>query len=137
MIGRAAALLLLAWPAAALGAPLCGAAFGDTDVRRVEMPGFTLAFRPEPVEIEAGELFQLRIAVCGREGGPAPDLVRVGAWMPEHGHGMNYAPLLARQEDGTWRAEGMLFHMAGRWEMQFDLGTPVRTERLTVEETVE
>ncbi len=133
---RPAAALLLLWPAAAAAAG-CGSEFGEADVRRIEQPRYTLAFRPEPAELEPGQLFALRIAVCGRAGGAAPALVRVGAWMPEHGHAMNYDPLLARQADGSWRADGMLFHMSGRWEITFDLGTPTRTERLTAEETVE
>lgn len=132
---KAAALLLL-WPAAAAAAD-CGADLGAADVRRIERPRFTLAFRPEPVEFELGAVFRLRIVLCGRVGAPAPDLVRLDAWMPEHGHGMNYAPLLSREADGSWRADGMVFHMAGRWEITFDVGSHSRTERLVAEETVE
>ncbi|BBK38111.1 hypothetical protein STAQ_31890 [Allostella sp. ATCC 35155] len=132
---KAAALVLL-WPAAAAAAD-CGATLGEADVRRIERPRYTLAFRPEPAEFELGEVFRLRIVLCGRAGAPAPDLVRLDAWMPEHGHGMNYAPLLSREADGSWRADGMVFHMAGRWEITFDVGTPSRTERLVAEEAVE
>ena len=52
---RAAALLLLLWPAAAAAAE-CGAALGDADVRRIELPRYTLAVRPEPAALRAGDL---------------------------------------------------------------------------------
>jgi hypothetical protein len=42
--------------------------------------------------------------------------------MPEHRHGMNYAPSLQALGDGRWRAEGLLWHMSGRWELRFELG---------------
>jgi hypothetical protein len=36
--------------------------------------------------------------------------------MPEHRHGMNYTPRLARSPNGLV-ADGLLFHMAGRWQL--------------------
>jgi len=57
--------------------------------------------------------FALRISLC-----PArAELVRVDATMPEHRHGMNYKVRLTRQEPGRWTAEGLLWHMPGRWEL--------------------
>jgi hypothetical protein len=50
--------------------------------------------------------------------------------MPEHQHGMNYRPSLKARGGGRWRAEGLMFHMAGRWELRFDVEAGGRVERL-------
>ncbi|MCC7276595.1 MAG: FixH family protein [Alphaproteobacteria bacterium] len=136
---RAAALavaLLAAGHAPTAAGAACGDDLGVAGVRRIERPAHVLAYRPEPATVEPGALFALRVAVCGR-GAPAPDLVRVDAWMPEHGHGMNYGPVVTAERDGRWRVDGLMFHMPGRWEIRFDVGTRQRTERLAAEETVE
>ncbi|MGE0716232.1 MAG: hypothetical protein AB7P02_12385 [Alphaproteobacteria bacterium] len=132
---RLALLAALAVPPAASAAQ-CGDGLGAADVRRVEGRGFTLAYRPEPVELETDTLFSLKVVVCGRDGA-APALVRVDAWMPEHGHGMNYATVLTSDGAGGWRVDGLLFHMPGRWELRFDVGTRQRTERVVAGESVE
>jgi hypothetical protein len=41
--------------------------------------------------------------------------------MPEHRHGMNYRSSLQPLGGGVWRAEGLLWHMAGRWELRLDV----------------
>ena len=69
---------------------------------------------------------ELLVTVC-----PAgARLVRVDATMPEHRHGMNYRPTLAEAGDGRWRVQGMLLHMAGRWELRFDTEAPAGRESL-------
>jgi YtkA-like protein len=83
--------------------------------------------RAHPARGERGrEHFVLEFAVC-----PAPESVRVDAWMPEHRHGMNYRPTVARLGDGRYRAEGLMLHMAGRWELVFDVRSGDSVERLT------
>ncbi len=75
------------------------------------------AWRVEPAPIVVGRPFVLWVSLC-----PAPaQLVRVDATMPEHRHGMNYRPTLHKAPDGRWRAEGLLWHMAGRWELRLDV----------------
>lgn len=54
--------------------------------------------------------------------------VQVDAQMPEHGHGMNVAPTILLVSSGAV-AEGMLFHMAGRWEVDIDIDDGVTVER--------
>jgi hypothetical protein len=49
--------------------------------------------------------------------------------MPEHGHGMNRVPKIEAKEGGRFRAEGLLFHMPGRWELYFDVTRGALTER--------
>jgi hypothetical protein len=44
---------------------------------------------------------------------------------------MNYRPTVVSKGDGRFRAEGMLFHMPGRWEVIFDLDAPGTHERIT------
>jgi hypothetical protein len=56
--------------------------------------------------------------------------LRVDATMPEHRHGMNYRPVVSARS-AAYRAEGMLFHMPGRWDVTFDVEGNGRSERLT------
>ena len=91
-------------PAAADGAPLRAGAV-------------QLAWRAEPVKISIGQPFALRLQLCPAEAA----LTRIDATMPEHRHGMNYQPSLQNLGGGRWRVEGMLWHMAGRWELRFDV----------------
>ena len=71
----------------------------------------------QPSAIVVGEPFALLVTVC-----PAhARLLRVDASMPEHRHGMNYRPSLEPLGQGRWRAEGLLWHMSGRWELRLDV----------------
>lgn len=91
---------------------------------------YMLAFRSDPLRIETGEPFALVLNVCTKNGKPA-ELVAVDAQMPEHRHGMNYRPSIVGGENGRYRAEGLVFHMPGRWELTFDVRAGEETERLT------
>lgn len=91
---------------------------------------YMLAFRSDPLRIEAGEPFALILNVCTKNGKPA-ELVAVDAQMPEHRHGMNYRPSIVSSDNGRYRAEGLVFHMPGRWELTFDVRAGEETERLT------
>ncbi len=91
---------------------------------------YLLAFRPDPVRIEVGEPFALVVNVCTRRG-EAAELVAVDANMPEHRHGMNYRATIVAKGDGRFRADGLLFHMPGRWEINFDVRAGDESERLT------
>ena len=63
-----------------------------------------LAFRAEPIRVQVGLPFMLLMNVCTKRNEPA-ELVRVDATMPEHRHGMNYRPTLARQGEGRYVAD--------------------------------
>jgi len=93
---------------------------------------YMIAFRPEPMRIEVGEPFALLFNICTKDGNPA-ELVAVEATMPEHKHGMNYRPTIVSAGDGRYRAEGMVFHMPGRWEVAMDVRAGEESERLTHE----
>jgi hypothetical protein len=113
--------LLLAWIAAA-SPPGCELPGGEA--RRIESPLHVVLYRMQPAP-RVGEHFALEFAVC-----PAPEVVRVDATMPEHRHGMNYRPTVTAQGGGRYRAEGLMFHMAGRWELVFEVRAGGATERL-------
>ena len=53
----------------------------------------------------------------------------IDSWMPHHRHGMNVAPRITSEGPGRWRAEGMLMHMSGLWEVDVDLAREGRSER--------
>ena len=57
------------------------------------------------------------------------DRALIDSWMPHHRHGMNVAPRIAAEGPGRWRAEGMLMHMSGLWEIDVDLVRDGRSER--------
>lgn len=96
---------------------------------------FTVDFQTTPDPIPTNEPFDLRFRVTPKQA-PAPGAefrVEVDARMPAHFHGMNRAPKLSRRPDGSYAAEGMLFHMPGHWELYFDVSQAGRTERAQVD----
>jgi hypothetical protein len=85
-----------------------------------------IAWQVPGAAIEVGRHFVLDVQLC-----PAGAVLqRVDATMPEHRHGMNYRPSLQSLGGGRWRAEGLMFHMPGRWELRFDVTDGGRTETL-------
>jgi cytochrome c peroxidase len=118
-LALAAAGLALAGAAAACVPPLEGT--------RLESPRFVLAFKPEPIAV--AQHFALEVAICSKSAAAA-ESIRVDAHMPEHRHGMNYAPALKPLGTGRWRAEGLMFHMPGKWELVFEIRAAGRTDRL-------
>jgi hypothetical protein len=103
---------------------------------RVESANLVVAYKPAPAPIALGKHFALETIVCAKAGA-APKSVRVDAQMPEHRHGMNYKARVVAQGDGRWRAEGLLFHMPGRWQFVFDVETGKGRERLVHDFTLQ
>jgi hypothetical protein len=125
--------------AIAVGSLLCIASPGvfaaegcalPTDGHRIDNAARTraLTYRFEPARLATDRHFSLIIATCPATEGAA---LRVDATMPEHRHGMNYRPGITTLGPGRWRADSLLFHMPGRWELHFDVRENERTERLT------
>lgn len=81
----------------------------------------------EPSPIQVGEPFTMLLTLCPA----AAQVVRVDASMPEHRHGMNYEPTFTALGEGLWRVEGMVWHMAGRWELRVDARLGETPQRLT------
>lgn len=53
----------------------------------------------------------------------------IDARMPAHKHGMKHDVELVPRPDGTYRAENMLFHMVGHWEIHLDVTRGAKVER--------
>jgi hypothetical protein len=87
-----------------------------------------LAWQLEGPAVTVGRHFVIEIQLCP----VGATLQRVDAHMPEHRHGMNYRPSLKQLAPGRWRAEGLLFHMPGRWELVFDVQEPAPAAGPTV-----
>lgn len=77
-----------------------------------------VVFRTVPATIEVGRHFAVEAIVCAT---PPVQGLRVDAQMPEHRHGMNYRARVSSAGDGRYVAEGLLFHMPGRWQLVFDV----------------
>ena len=99
--------------------------------RKIETARYTLAFRTQPEKIDVGRHFSVEVRVCPRNDAPMPESIQVDAHMPEHRHGMNYKPRVVAAPGGLYRAEGLMFHMPGRWEFVFDLFSKDRSDRLS------
>lgn len=100
---------------------LAGAAWACTppiEGTRLESARHVLTYRLPRVEV--GKHFALEVSACAK-GGPAPQRLKVDARMPAHRHGMNYAATVTAVGAARWRAEGLLMHMPGNWELVFEL----------------
>ena len=127
---RVAALLAICLPLSTGIAGACGEALvGPT--RKIDGASYTVVFKTVPDPVQVGAHFALDFAVCPRGSAGVPRAVRVDANMPEHRHGMNYRPVVTAKSSTMYRAEGLLFHMPGRWDLTFDIDAPGRVERLT------
>ncbi|MCX7230407.1 MAG: hypothetical protein NTW15_15670 [Burkholderiales bacterium] len=112
--------------------PACRLPGAEDGVRRTRVPELEIAWRPVAGAIELGRPFSIEFVLCPRLT-PAPpiDRITVDAWMPAHRHGMNYRPTLAGTPPAPLRADGLLLHMPGRWEIVFELRAGERALRLT------
>ncbi len=131
MNGRpAAALALLGTLAGAAAQAACGDSLPAAHRLLAEAEGWQVAFAPRPGPVPLGRHFALDIVVCAPAGQPLPSTLAVDADMPAHRHGMNYRATVTALGDGRFRADGLMFHMAGSWRFLFDLpgpaGTPTR-----------
>ncbi len=113
-------LLAVAIPAAAQGpAATAGpcAAEPAAGARRIADGEVEIHWLADPAPLAAHRATALRLRLCP----PDARLMAVDAWMPRHRHGMNYRPGVQAQGPAQWRAEGLLLHMDGDWELRFDV----------------
>ena len=93
---------------------------------------WTAWWRSEPASVPVSEHFSVHFHLCG----PPAGQVRVRGWMPDHRHGMNYRPAVTLNGlSGT--AEGLLFHMPGRWHLILDVRGAAGHEKLIAETVLE
>ena len=123
--GLAAALLL---PVAAVAQDCSPAMPGGT---QLESARYLLGYRALPGKPAVGRHFALEMAICPKPGMAVPESLRVDAHMPEHRHGMNYKAQVAAVPGGRYKADGLMFHMPGRWEILFDMRSAGKTDRIT------
>ena len=93
---------------------------------------WTAWWRTEPAPIPVAAHFAIRFHLCG----PPVGRVEVRGWMPDHRHGMNYRPAVTLN-GLSGRAEGLLFHMPGRWQLILDVRGAAGREKLTAETMLE
>lgn len=93
---------------------------------RLDAGPVQLAWQVEGGAVAVSRPFALLVTVCPQDA----RLVRVDATMPEHRHGMNYRPSVQSLGGSLWRAEGLLWHMAGRWELRLDVEAAGATHTL-------
>ena len=131
-LGGAALAAVLAFVLAAGPAAACDRPEGWTGGAKIAGELWTAWWRPEPAPIPVGALFSVRFHLCG----PPVDRVKVRGWMPDHQHGMNYRPgVTLNGLSGT--AEGLMFHMPGRWQLSLDVRGKAGRETLTAEAVLE
>ena len=104
---------------------------------RLESTRYELVYRAKPERIPLNEHFSVELAVCAKAGAPQPESVRVDAQMPEHKHGMNYKSSISAGANGYYRADGLMFHMPGKWQLMFDVRGAGRTDRMVSGVSVE
>lgn len=140
MTGARSLARLLAAPALALplaaAADPCGAELG-AGATRAESARYVVAFAPTPAPVRVGRPFAIEAIVCPKGAAPAATGLRVDAHMPDHRHGMNYRATVAPAGGGRYRAEGLMLHMPGRWELVFDVETGMQVERAVRDVTPE
>jgi hypothetical protein len=91
--------------------------------------GQQLAWRPllqgdipvAPAAIPMARHFALTVQLCEGSTASTAILRKVDATMPEHRHGMNYQPRISALGNGRFRVEGLMFHMSGRWQIEFEV----------------
>ncbi len=100
---------------------------------------YTFGFTPSLLPIPVGKQFNVTFEVCSLNGKPLPSGVKIDADMPAHKHGMNYKAKVSQTAKG-YLAEGLMFHMRGKWRVTFELEqkdaatTPVRlSQEITIE----
>jgi hypothetical protein len=121
-----AALLLCASFSVSLGLARPASAACPLAAPSLQQGGVQAAWKVDGAPIAVGRHFAIDVQLCPSDA----TLVRVDASMPEHQHGMNYRPSLKPLGGGRWRAEGLMFHMPGRWELRLDVQAAGRTEAL-------
>jgi len=115
--------LLVALLLAAPAATACELPGGEA--QKIQAAHYQVLYRTRPAPLRVGQHFAVEFAVC-----PAPESVRIDAWMPEHKQGMNYRPTIAATGEGRYRAEGLMLHMAGKWELVFEIRAKDSVERV-------
>jgi len=95
-----------------------------------------VVYRMRPPTVPLNEPFAVEVTIFDQRRNQAQVSnveLHVDAAMPEHRHGMNVVAEVWKNNDGSYTATGLVFHMPGRWELYFDITQGLVTERAQVE----
>lgn len=93
---------------------------------------------PDPIPLNEMFSIEVRVYDGASSDAPATDItLRADGRMPAHRHGMNTAPRVEQIGPGHFRVRGMLFHMSGDWELDFDIERNGLVERAQFAVTLE
>lgn len=92
---------------------------------------YVVRYVSAPAPIPLNRPFTLDVSIASKSGGGGGGrlLLGVDAVMPDHQHGMNTQPRITDKGRNRYDVSGMLFHMAGHWELYFDISEGAVTER--------
>ncbi len=94
---------------------------------------YAVELETTPAVLAVNQPFDVALKVLPKNGA-AKDLdVVVDARMPAHFHGMNRVAKITRAGENTWKAEGLVFHMPGHWELYVDITQGGATERAQID----
>jgi hypothetical protein len=93
---------------------------------------------PDPIPLNQMFSIDVRVYDGASPDAPANDItLRADGRMPAHRHGMNTSPGVEQIGPGHFRVRGMLFHMSGDWELDFDIERGGLVERAQFAVTLE
>jgi hypothetical protein len=137
VVGAALLGAVVALAAAPAAAQPCEDSLGRAATGRAASARYLVVFAAIPAPITVGRTFSIDAVVCERRGSAEPTGLWVDATMPEHRHGMNYRPSISPNGYRRFIADGLLFHMPGRWQLVFEVESSSGTERATADLTIE
>ncbi len=82
---------------------------------------YRVSYQPQQDPIPLNEHFRVTLNLQNLSTTRPPEKtvqVRVDADMPEHNHGMQSTPEVVSLGNGQYEVRGLLYHMAGYWEME-------------------
>ena len=96
----------------------------DTSTTVLSRGGLVSAsYTSEPAEIPLGAIHTWTVTLTDKDGNPVEDAdMSLSADMPEHRHGTTTRPRVSPAgTPGSYRVEGMNFHMPGWWRITLDV----------------
>lgn len=144
LLSLALGSLLLATPALAQTQPPAHQNFRIDKVQRQQRlqvsdkKSFKLSYTPTPDPIPLNSFFRLKLLLQDPQTRVLTGAkLSVSATMPEHNHGMNVKPKVKALGQGLYEVQGLLFHMAGYWEIVVDIELGGKHEKVIFGVTVE
>jgi len=108
---------------------LCSAALAMAPIEwssKSENGHFTLLAAPLDGEYPIGDYHVWTLELSDANGDPINEaVINIDGGMKAHGHGLPTQPEVTRNlGDGRYLVEGMMFNMAGKWTLEFEIRTP-------------